>query len=178
MNERLGRFVLASLLLHAALLILPLRNRPAAMRATDPLGLQVRIAKTPVAPARSPAPRERVPASAIGARAAPSAPAPSAAADGVADGAQANQIDLDGARLIARRFATQPGAWLGRGEGAAASPEAALTRALRAEAIVERREVDGWVVRIGRRRCLIAPADVPHFMRGVAVVPLCEMATR
>ena len=184
MSAALRRGLLLSLLLHACLLAWPWASRPGRAQRADSAPLSVHLpdgwVPAPLPPdfARPAGPSARVTAAgsrvrgtdgSVGARA--------AAADAATD--PERHVDLEDAMAQARRIAREPAAAAGRhtGVGAGAAPESVLARALQPDLIVERREADGWTVRIGGRRCLIAPVDVPHFMRGVTVVPLCEAAS-
>jgi hypothetical protein len=55
--------------------------------------------------------------------------------------------------------------------------EAVIARATRPDTQVEERDAAGnWVQRFGRKRCVVAPAHVPHFMRGMVIPAQCEVS--
>lgn len=86
-------------------------------------------------------------------------------------------IDLEQARSLARTMGRKPPG-TGITPEVADSPllpiEIALAKAFSKRALIERKENDGWIIRDGDRRCLIVPHDIPHFMQGVLIVPLCS----
>lgn len=182
------------MLLHAALLATPLQQgrsggdapRPAPSLVVD---FATRIATgVPAAPhdpttaeSASPVPGGTPDSRTHGRR----RPSPAVPVEGTANAEDipppAQAVDLDAARALAREIGRDTRALPPGNSRPATSPPAAadalalaIANAYRRGAPVERRENGGWVIRDGKRRCLIAPRDVPLFLQGVLIVPVCE----
>ncbi|MDP1613082.1 MAG: hypothetical protein Q8M11_18665 [Sulfuritalea sp.] len=176
-----------SLAIHlAAVALLP----HAADRPALPSPLQVRISLQ-ARPAASPAPTAPV-AAPVAAVAPLAATAPLRAREGSspvvatdaptspqAAVAPAPTIDVPAALAAARAIGKT---WRApRETGIAPRPpatvETVIARATRPDALVEERDAVGnWVQRFGRSRCIVAPNNVPHFMRGMVIPAQCEFS--
>lgn len=189
--DRLIRFLLASLTLHAMVLAFLPRNHEPAIDAVHP-PLSVRIVPSRLSVAAIPG--ASIPSSLPGpgnqSRGAPHAPtrgepvAEHAATDvAPAIGIEPSRsaIDLDAALAAARAFAKETreqGRRMPAGGDAPPLPltvEAAIAKAARPDVEVESRGANGeWVVQDRKKRC-VTPIQVPHFLEGKTMLTQCEL---
>lgn len=189
-GHRLWPFLLFSVALHT-LFAVTLRQRSNSAAASDLSPLTVNLTPphpfTPALPA-SPATQQPSPSQA---HSAPIITESSTALRNVhpritADSAQDahrtapdTPVDLNAIRTQARqlgRAAASPPDTGATGRHAHDDPvAAAIARAYRHNnALIERQENGGWVIRDGKRRCVIAPRDIPYFMQGMLIAPVCD----
>lgn len=174
-------FLLASALVHALFMAwstqepLHLPDEPEAR----PLSVDLSLPASAPEPQR---PQERAPTRPDPLRTAPATAATASAANvtnvtSVTDAPPAaSAVDIDAVRSLARRIGREAKA--GSTAPAPAPIEdrmaAAIARAYRPGTLVERQTNGGWVVDDGKRRCLIQPRDVPLFLQGMLIIPLCD----